>query len=139
MKVWIARLWASPNSMAGICLGSVGMLFGATPLRDPTIGILCFIDMPRWLMPTAMSLGHVHVYGVGCHRRADGCPALNRFGIATTLEESLHTRQAEILGPFYLPLHALCMIGSILSGGGTHNHNPLEFGPERGRGPWPWS
>jgi hypothetical protein len=95
--------------------------------------------MPAWLMPTAMSLGHVHVYGTGCHSRSDGCPALNRFGIAVTLEEALHTRQAEVLGPFYLPLHALCMIGSVLSGGGTHNYNLLELGPERGRGAWPWN
>jgi hypothetical protein len=135
----LPRLWASPNSLLGLGLGSAGMLFGAQPLWDAATGILCFVNMPAWLMPTAMSLGHVHVYGPGCHSRSDGRPALNRFGVAMTLEESLHTRQSEVLGPFYLPLHALCMIGSMLGGGGTHNHNPLEFGPERGRGPWPWN
>jgi hypothetical protein len=30
------------------------------------------------------------------------------------------------------------MLGSLVTGGGTHNHNLLEIGPERGRGPWPW-
>ena len=28
---------------------------------------------------------------------------------------------------------------AIVTGGGTHNHNLLEIGPERGRSPWPLS
>lgn len=53
------------------------------------------------------------------------------------LEETLHTRQAETLGPLYLPLHGLSMGASILTGGGTHGNNILEAGPMRGTGPWP--
>lgn len=134
----LATLWALPNTLVGLAYGGIGVLCGARPEWDANRGILRFVDMPRWLMPTAMSLGHVQVYADGLCRRADGSPAANRFGIPVVTEETLHTRQAEVLGPFYLPLHALCMLGSIATGGGTHDHNLLELGPERGRGPWPW-
>ena len=90
-------------------------------------------------MPSAMSLGHVHVYGEGYYKYPSGAPVLNRYGIPVITEETIHTRQAEILGPLYLPLQALSMGASVLTGGGTHNNNLLERGPERGRGPWPWN
>lgn len=134
----IAILWAMPNTLAGLVYGGLGMLCGARHEWDSRGGILRIVDMPNWLMPTAMSLGHVQVYADGRCRAADGSPAANRFGIPVLIEETLHTRQAEVLGPLYLPLHALCMLGSIVTEGGTHNHNLLEIGPERGRGPWPW-
>lgn len=54
-------------------------------------------------------------------------------------KEALDSRQAELLGPLYLPLHIFSMGGSIMTGGGTHNNNLLEMGPERGVGPWPWN
>lgn len=135
----LLRVWAAPNSCVGLVYGGLGMPFGAVPIWDGQAGILNFIDMPGWLMRTAMSLGHVHVYGHGCYRHPDGSCVLNRFGIAVITEEALHTRQAEILGPLYLPLHAISMGVSYLSGGGTHDNNLLEQGPERGVGPWPWS
>lgn len=134
----IGAMWASPNSLVGLAYGGLGVLCGARHDWDASCGILRFVDMPSWLMPTAMSLGHVQVYAGGRCRSADGSPAANRFGIPVVTEETLHTRQAEVLGPLYLPLHALCMLGSLVSGGGTHDHNLLELGPERGRGPWPW-
>lgn len=134
----LATLWALPNSAIGLAYGSVGLLYGARSEWDADGGVLRFVDMPPWLMPTAMSLGHVQVYASGRCLRPDGCPAANRHGVAVIVEENLHTRQAEVLGPLYLPLHGLCMLASIATGGGTHNHNLLEIGPERGRGPWPW-
>lgn len=134
----IGTLWALPNTLVGLVYGGLGVLFGARQEWDATGGILRFVDMPSWLMPTAMSLGHVQVYACERCRAADGSLATNRFGIPVAIEETLHTRQAEVLGPLYLPLHALCMLGSVVTGGGTHNHNLLEIGPERGRGPWPW-
>jgi len=134
----LGTLWALPNSLVGLIYGAIGVLWGARHEWDATGRILRIVDMPRWLMPTAMSLGHVQVYAGGCCKRADGSPAANRFGVPVVTEETLHTRQAEVLGPLYLPLHALCMLGSVVTGGGTHDHNLLEIGPERGRGPWPW-
>lgn len=135
----IRMFWASPNSLVGLIYGGVGLFYGARVEWHAPGGVLRFVDLPAWLMPTAMSLGHVHVYGEGRCRHADGSPVANRFGVAVVTEENLHTLQAEVLGPLYLPLHGLCMFGSIATGGGTHNHNLLEIGPERGRGPWPWS
>ncbi len=134
----IATLWALPNSLVGLVYGGVGLCCGARHEWDASGRILRFVDMPSWLMPTAISLGHVQVYAGGRCKRADGSPAANRFGVPVMIEETLHTRQAEILGPLYLPLHGLCMLVSIIAGGGTHDRNLLEIGPERGRGPWPW-
>lgn len=90
-------------------------------------------------MGSAMSLGHVQIYGKGWYKNPDGSFALNRFGVPVVTEENLHTRQAEWLGPAYLPLHMISMGASLISGGGTHNNNLLEMGPERNRGPWPWN
>jgi hypothetical protein len=115
------------------------MLFGATPVWDSAAGILRFTNMPGWMMPSAMSFGHVQVFGPGYYKYPDGTFVPNRFGIPVVQEETLHTRQAEILGPLYLPLHGIGMGASILTGGGTHNNNLLEMGPERGVGPWPWN
>jgi len=135
----VGKIWALPNTLIGAVYGGVGTLFGATPVWDSAAGILRFTNMPQWMMPTAMSFGHVQVFGPGAYKNSDGTFALNRFGIPVVREETLHTRQAEILGPFYLPLHAVGMGSSILTGGGTHNNNLLEQGPERGSSPWPWN
>ncbi len=135
----IGKVWALPNTLVGLAYGGVGMLFGATPVWDSLAGILRFTNMPEWMMPSAMSFGHVQVFGPGSYKNPDGSFALNRFGVPFVTEETLHTRQAEILGPFYLPLHAVGMSSSILTGGGTRNNNLLEQGPECGVGPWPWN
>ena len=133
----VGKIWALPNTLIGLAYGGVGTLFGATPVWGSQAGILRFTSMPGWMMPSAMSFGHVQVFGPGSYRNPDGTFALNRFGVPVVTEETLHTRQAEILGPFYLPLHAIGMGSSILTGGGTHNNNLLEQGPERGISPWP--
>ena len=135
----VGKIWALPNTIIGLAYGGAGMLFGATPVWDSAAGILRFTNMPEWMMPTAMSLGHVQVFGPGSYKNPDGTYALNRFGVSIVREETLHTRQAEILGPLYLPLHGLSMGESLLTGGGTHSNNLLEYGPERGSGAWPWS
>lgn len=133
------NIWALPNTSVGLVYGSFGVIFGANPVWNSQDAILYLTDMPDWLMPSAMSLGHVHVYGAGSFKNANGSYELNRFGLTVVSEETLHTRQAEYLGPFYLPLHALSMGVSWISSGHTHNHNLLEMGPERGNGPWPWN
>lgn len=135
------RIWALPNTLIGLAYGGIGMLFGATPEWDSQNGILRFINMPKWMMPSAMSLGHVHVFSPGMYKGENGNLTLNGTGTGTTVaeEELLHTRQAEVLGPLYLPLHAISMGISILTGGGTHDNNLLERGPQHGTGPWPWS
>lgn len=134
----VGNVWAMPNTAVGLVYGAVGLPFGAKPVWDSNDAILRFTNMPGWLMPSAMSLGHVQVYGPGTYQNADGSPALNRFGVPVVREETLHTRQAEVLGPLYLPLHILSIGGSLLTGGGTHDNNPVERGPERGVTPWPW-
>ncbi len=134
----LGRLWALPNTIIGLAYGGVGMMFGAEPIWDAQSGILHFINMPPWMMQSAMSLGHVHVYNSDSYKNVSGTPIKNRNGVPVILEETLHTRQAEILGPFYLPLHTISMGSSLILGGGTHDYNLLEMGPEMGQSPWPW-
>lgn len=65
--------------------------------------------------------------------------------------EHAHVRQADILGPAYLPLHILAQaVSAVVSGpaaAGGHNFNsdifhefnPLEWGPESSPAtPWAW-
>ena len=143
----LGMLWALPNTLIGLVYGGIGMLFGAIPEWDRQNGILKFINMPSWMMPSAMSLGHVHLFGPNSHMR-NGEFVRNGFQVPVVKEELLHTAQAEILGPFYLPLHAISMAASALisvvkpplqPGRTTHEYNLLEMGPEHGTGPWPWS
>jgi hypothetical protein len=135
----LKRIWALPNTIIGLAYGGIGMIFGAKPVWDSSAGILRFTNMPRWMMPSALSLGHVQVFGKGYYQNQDGTDAVNRFSVPVVTEETLHTRQAEVLGPLYLPLQGLSMGVSLLTGGGTHDNNLLEMGPERNNGPWPWN
>jgi hypothetical protein len=117
----------------GYGFGAVGMLGGAKLNYDRLTDTLHFTNMSTRIMPTAMSLGYAHVYGTDPQ-------SFNRSEnfVRVTQEESLHTEQANILGPFYLPAHALAMAISIMVSGHSHNANILEMGPESGRGPWWW-
>ncbi|WP_415837712.1 RHS repeat-associated core domain-containing protein, partial [Shewanella denitrificans] len=134
----MGRIWSLPNTLIGLGYGGIGMMFGATPVWDGSEGILHFTNMPEWMMPSAMSFGHVHVYGQNSYKNPNGSYVVNRFDSPIVTEETLHTRQSEILGPLYLPLHGMAMGVSQLTGGGTHNKNLLEMGPESGKNPWPW-
>lgn len=125
-------VWAFPNTFLGLVLG----LASRARMEMGEDGILRFLDHP-WL-GTAVSLGHVQIYGRENYRQKDGRWVRNRFGHPVVMEENLHTRQAEVLGPFYLPLHLLFMTLSLKLCGHTHRQNLLEMGPERMAGPWPW-
>ncbi len=85
-------------SMAELARCSAPHLFGTARLEYYGLQ-----NMPGWMMPSAMSFGHVQVFGPGSYKNPDGPFALNRFGVPVVTEETLHTRQAEALGPFYLP------------------------------------
>jgi hypothetical protein len=132
------RIWAFPNTIIGLAFGGAGTIFGVRPVWDSVNGILHFTDMPSWLTPSSMSFGHAHVYGKESYKKLDGTFEVNRVNIPVVREETLHTSQATVLGSTYLPLYGLSMLGSVVTGGGTHNHNLLEMGPESGRGLWPW-
>jgi hypothetical protein len=76
----------------------------------------------------AVALGHVIV--------ASPSMLEGRAGLWTLCHELAHTRQHDVLGPLYLPLHGLAQLVSSLISlirpipgyPGTHAYNPLERG-----------
>lgn len=114
------------------------MVFGARPQWDGDAGILRFTNMPNALMPTAMSLGSVNVFGRGSPPNSDNNVGV---GVSTGREESLHTIQSRILGPLYFPAHILGGATSILTPDKSswnpgfdawHRNNFMEQGPMHG-------
>ncbi len=132
----LVQIWTFPNTAVGLIYGVIGIPFGAKTHWDPQAGILRFTDHP--FMASAISLGDVQIYGQGHYKDLDGAYHLNRFGKTIVGEENLHTQQARILGPAYLPAHILSMGASWLLSGHTHHRNLLEYAPERHAGLWPW-
>jgi RHS repeat-associated protein len=135
----VGRVLSAPDTAVGLVFGGVGCVFGATPDWDPRAAILRFTDMPTWLMPSAMSLGTVNVFGGRSPPDSDNGLAI---GTSTGREESLHTVQSRMLGPLYFPLHIVAGATSILTPPGSssnpglppwHRNNFLEQGPMRGR------
>jgi hypothetical protein len=115
------------------------MFFGAKPQWDSHAGILRFTNMPNGLMPTAMSLGSVNVFGrvssPNSNNNVDG-------GVSTGREESLHTIQSRILDPLYFPAHILGGTISIFTPNKNswspgydawHRNNFMEESPMHGR------
>lgn len=130
------RLWALPNTVAGLLYGIVSLPFGA--VADRANGVIRFTNMPRWLMRGAMSLGDVNLFGAGHVPDDDNGMGL---GVCVGREEYLHTLQARMLGPLYLPAHLLGGLVSLLTPAamarfpGTdrwHRNNFMEAGPMRG-------
>ena len=134
----IGRAWSAPNTAIGLAFGGVGMLFGATPHWDSNAAILRFTGMPNALMPTAMSMGSVNVFGRNSPPNSDNNVGV---GVSTGREESLHTVQSRMLGPLYFPAHILGGMISIFTPDqkswnpgfdSWHRNNFMEQGPMHG-------
>jgi hypothetical protein len=134
----LRRLWALPNTLIGLIYGILGLVLGAKVHWAGDVGILRFTDVPKSILGTAMSLGHVQLFSAGYFKTFGGDYTPNRFGVSVVAEETLHTRQAEVLGPFYLLFYGLGLIISLITTRTTHHNNFMEKAPERGAGLWPW-
>ena len=125
--VWniLGKVWALPTTLIGLTLGALYACFA--PRR---IGIrfahnaVCFCNCPLW-PPQAggLTLGNVILFR-GC-----GSPVIAEH-------EMQHTRQAEVLGIFYIPAHVACLLIYGTSREGM-SKNPLERGPYS-TPPRPW-
>jgi hypothetical protein len=122
-------LWTLPTNLVGHAAGLLAS--GQLPRR---VGGPAAVG---WLYPLrpgplldwigAVTLGHAILYRRGM---LDGEALSARLTLA---HELAHTRQHDVLGPFYLPLHALAqLISALLSVRArpvvsrVHDHNPLE-------------
>jgi hypothetical protein len=128
----IGSLWTVGNTIMGVLYGVIGI---------PTQGIGFQHDQLQFkgnLLQGLLSrittggngaivLGEVGIYspGFGPETITD-CASAQTLG----LEESYHSRQARILGPFYLPANILGGALGLLLDGSWHGHaNFMERGP----------
>lgn len=132
------KLWASPNTAVGVVFAILGFLCARAIGRRPkiTLGHNAIQVTESPLVPTAIALGHVVVYGTSARWQPDRL--CSRSGQCLAHEEMQHTLQAEVLGPLYLPAHALLGIAAWLIDGRWHGPtNILETGPHA-EVPRPW-
>lgn len=133
----LKKIWALPNTLIGLVYGIIGLFAGAKMHWDNEIGVLRFTKIPRNVLRSAISLGHVQLFSVGYFKTPGGSYTGNRLGTPVAEEETWHTRQAEVLGPFYLVFYLVGLIISLATTNTTHHNNFMEKGPEHGAGLWP--
>lgn len=118
---WLRYLWAAPNTLLGLVLGAIGVLFGASVRREQ--GVLEFwgggigrqlARLPQPLSFSAMTLGHVIL-------------AVDRSALAQLRpHERVHVRQYERWGPLFLPAYALSSLVQLLRGRNPYRENHFE-------------
>jgi hypothetical protein len=112
-------VWASPNSLLGLSLGAVGLLFGTrVRLREGCIefwgGSITWLLQRLPIRPAAMALGHVVL--------AVDEATLHRTGP----HERIHVRQYERWGPLFLPAYGLASWWAWQRGRRAYRDNPFE-------------
>lgn len=118
---WLRYLWAAPNTLLGLVLGAIGVLFGASAGREQ--GVLEFwggaigrhlARLPQPLSFSAMTLGHVIL-------------AVDRSALAQLRShERVHVRQYERWGPLFLPAYLLSSLLQLLRGRNPYRENHFE-------------
>jgi len=124
---WLRALWLLPTNIVGHLAGV--LVSGGLPRRVGGPAARAWLYAIRsgvgldWV--GAVTLGHAILYRPGIF---DG-----RAGRMILAHELAHTRQHDVLGPLYLPLHMLAQsLSALLSLGQgprhsrVHDHNPLE-------------
>jgi hypothetical protein len=114
-------LWAVPNTLLGLGLGGVAVLFGAKVRR--LHGVLeiyggragaAVARLPQPLGFSAMTLGHVIL-------------AVDRSALAQLRRhEHVHVRQYERWGPLFLPAYLLSSLVQLLRGRNPYRENHFE-------------
>ncbi len=131
-------LWASPNTIVGLLIGSVGMLFGARLSWRKADYAVAISDWP-WGRGGALTLGNCILHTgpsldseCALYGPVDGCEAGLRPRLAD--HERAHVFQYMVLGPLFLAVYVAC--------GGISARNPFERAADRysltGRGWWPF-
>lgn len=113
--------WAAPNTLVGLALGGVGILFGATAQRQQGVIEIAGGQIGRRLARVhhpfgfaAMTLGHVIL-------------AVDRSALVQLRgHEHVHVRQYERWGPLFLPAYALSSLLQLLRGRNPYRENHFE-------------
>jgi hypothetical protein len=128
---WITWAWRGPTNVAGYGWGGLGVMFGATYFEDGD-GNGHFMNHPFVLPGYAITVGNTVSYSPQTPPWATGTDGNIIFD-----HERQHIIQHHYLGPFYLPLHGVSIVGSYLLTRSQHEGNPLEWGPHSNP-PQPW-
>ena len=141
----LGKAWNLPNTLLGLVYGALGHLAGWAFRTRPfvSLGNNAIQFHNSALMLTAMTLGNVIIYGPARTPDMNNCAFCDSPPAHTVgREEYRHTLQGQVLGPFYLPLH---LIGGVLSllrkphaglvrpVDSWHRNNFMETGPMRDR------
>ncbi|QDT43593.1 hypothetical protein Pan241w_36950 [Gimesia alba] len=117
----IRILWTSPNTLLGLLIGSVGLCFGGRArLRGRAIefydgGTRWFLHrLPHGQFTLALTLGHT-ILG-----QTDASLDISRD------HETVHIRQYERWGPFFLPAYFLSSLYMWFVGRRFYRDNPFE-------------
>jgi RHS repeat-associated protein len=114
----VKKAWNAPNTALGVAVGIVGVPLGGDMPKIEHNGIE-FTNCPLIIDGAALTLGNTMLYGQGNY---------------SWPHEMQHTYQGEVLGPLYLPAHAL----DWAVHGGYYSDNWLEEGPySNPPRPWP--
>ena len=139
LLVMLGALWTLPNTLVGLVLGAVGLMFGAHAHWRRREMALVFHRWP-WGPGGALTLGNVILHTgdtldqhcVTYAHRAGHCVD---DPILLADHERAHVYQYMALGPLFLPLYLAC--------GGIGVRNRFERAADRyardGRGWWPWA
>lgn len=114
-------LWAAPNTVLGLVLGAVGVLFGARWwIRHGVVEVFggrigrAIAKLPPTLGFSAMTLGHVIL-------------AVDRSTLAQLrTHEHVHVRQYERWGPLFLPAYLSSSLLQMLLGRDPYRENHFE-------------
>jgi hypothetical protein len=141
----IGKIWNTPNTILGLTFGGIGHIAGWIMGTNPSISFgnnaLQFHNNP--LMPSAITLGNVIIYGPRTSPGDRNVHFQNTpSGHTVGQEEYRHTIQGQILGPFYIPAHIIGGVSSIFRAPNAglrhpvdswHSNNFMETGPMQDR------
>ncbi len=134
----LGMVWTSPNSIAGLLVGAIGLAFGARMRWHRDLPALVVRQWP-WGAGGALTLGNVIMHtgerlDRACLTYAHRAGRASESPVSLADHERAHVYQYMLLGPLFLPLYLLC--------GGVSARNPFERAADRyarhGRGWWPW-
>ncbi|HEY8682181.1 MAG TPA: hypothetical protein VIM06_03350 [Rhodanobacter sp.] len=133
----LGMLWTLPNSVLGLLVGSIGLMFGAR-MRWQRRELALVVRRWPWGRGGALTLGNVIVHTgdrlhtpcfTYAHRAGDAVEPT----VSLADHERAHVYQYMLLGPLFLPVYLAC--------GGVSARNPFERAADRyalsGHGWWP--
>jgi hypothetical protein len=137
----VGKLWTAPNTLAGLLLGTVGLLGGSR--AAVAHNAIVFHSFP--LARRAFVLGNVIInptvdlewraatYESVARRKKGGSAPCATETVHVGKHEEAHTWQYQVLGPFFLPVYALTM----LLPSPTPFERAADIYAKSGRGWWP--